>query len=79
MLESMKLTTHSTKNRSGYFDLLSYVQTDATTPNIVCWANNAWSCCVRIGSGVPALLRYASVITERKKSWEVLAQKFDRF
>ena len=52
MLESMKLTTLSSKNRSGYLDLLNYVQTDAATPNIVCYANNAWSCCVRIGSRV---------------------------
>ena len=27
----------------------------------------------------PKLLRYASVITEQKKCWELLAQKFDRF
>ena len=27
----------------------------------------------------PTLLRYASVITEQKKCWELLAQKFDRF
>ena len=25
------------------------------------------------------LLRYASAITEQKKCWELLAQKFDRF
>ena len=26
----------------------------------------------------PTLLRYASAITEQKKFWELLAQKFDR-
>ena len=26
----------------------------------------------------PTLLRYASAITEQKKCWELLAQKFDR-
>ena len=27
----------------------------------------------------PTLLRYASVITEQKNCWELLAQKFDQF
>ena len=27
----------------------------------------------------PALLRYASVITEQKNCWEMLSQKFDQF
>ena len=27
----------------------------------------------------PTLLRYASAITEEKKCWELLAEKFDRF
>ena len=27
----------------------------------------------------PTLLRYASAITEQKKCWEFLAEKFDRF
>ena len=27
----------------------------------------------------PTLLRYASVVTEEKKFWELLAEKFDRF
>ena len=27
----------------------------------------------------PTLLRYASAITEQKKCWELLVQKFDRF
>ena len=27
----------------------------------------------------PTLLRYASVITEQKKCWELLAERFDRF
>ena len=27
----------------------------------------------------PTLLRYASVITEQKKCWDLLVQKFDRF
>ena len=27
----------------------------------------------------PTLLRYASAITEQKKFWELLAEKFDRF
>ena len=37
---------------------------------------------MRVGSGVqtdPTLLRYASAITEQKKCWELLAEKFDRF
>ena len=35
-----------------------------------------------VGRGVqtdPTLLRYASAITEQKKCWELLAEKFDRF
>ena len=39
------------------------------------WPNN-------VGRGVqtdPTLLRYASAITEQKKCWELLAEKFDRF
>ena len=35
-----------------------------------------------VGSAVqtdPTLLRYASAITEQKKCWELLAEKFDRF
>ena len=27
----------------------------------------------------PTLLRYVSAITEQKKCWELLAEKFDRF
>ena len=27
----------------------------------------------------PTMLRYASAITEQKKCWELLAEKFDRF
>ena len=27
----------------------------------------------------PTLLRYASVMTEQTKCWELLVQKFDRF
>ena len=27
----------------------------------------------------PTLLRYTSAITEQKKCWELLAEKFDRF
>ena len=27
----------------------------------------------------PTLFRYASAITEQKKCWELLAEKFDRF
>ena len=27
----------------------------------------------------PTLLRYASAITEQRKCWELLAEKFDRF
>ena len=27
----------------------------------------------------PTLLRYASLITERKRCWELLVRKFDRF
>ena len=37
---------------------------------------------MRVGSGVqtdPPLLRYESAITEQKKCWELLAEKFDRF
>ena len=52
----------------------SGVQTDATTPN------NVGTC--NIGRALqmdPTLLRYASAITEQKKCWELLAEKFDRF
>ena len=41
----------------------------------VCGLNN-------VGRAVqkdPTLLRYASAITEQKKCWELLAEKFDRF
>ena len=41
----------------------------------VCGPNN-------VGRAVqtdPTLLRYASAITEQKKCWELLAEKFDRF
>ena len=104
---------------------LGYVQTDATTPNIVapkmlgvvelraCWQWCAKGCnnsqqswdlrcimgriqpitlckpCVMSVLGPnnvrravqtdPTLLRYASAITEQKKCWELLAEKFDRF
>ena len=89
---------------------MGFVQTGATTPNIVAptmlvvvacvlavvckrmqqlptslghavyrneraWPNN-------VGRAVqtdPTLLRYASAITEQKKYWELLAEKFDRF
>ena len=32
-----------------------------------------------LGETDPTLLRYASVIREKKKCWELLAEKFDRF
>ena len=35
------------------------------------WPQQCWKSC--------ALLRYASVITEQKKCWELLAETFDRF
>ena len=38
-------------------------------------ADNVW----RTVQTDPTLLRCASVITEQKKCWELLAQKFDRF
>ena len=44
----------------------SGLQTDATTPN------NG-----RAVQTDPTLLRYASAITEQKKCWELLAEKFD--
>ena len=69
MLGSMKLTTLSSKNRSGHLDLLNYVQTDATTPNIVCWANIAWSC-VRIGSGVQTDVATPNTVGTCGASWE---------
>ena len=69
MLESMKLTTLSSKNRSGYLDLLNYVQTDVATPNFVCWANNA-SSCVRIGSGVQTDVTTSNTVGTCGASWE---------
>ena len=33
----------------------------------------------RVAQTDPTLLRYASTITEQKKCWELLAEKFDRF
>ena len=35
--------------------------------------------CGRAMQTDPTLLRYASAITEQKKCWELLAEKFDRF
>ena len=71
------------------------VQMDATTPNIVAptmLGVVSISLCkpcvrhVRVPNNVgrivqtdPTLLRYASAITEQKKCWELLAEKFDRF
>ena len=69
MLGSTKLTTLSSKNRSGYLDLLNYVQTDPTTPTIVCWANNAWSY-VRIGSGVQTDVTTPNTVGTCGASWE---------
>ena len=69
--------------------------TDATTPNIVAPTMLGVVACVlavvckrmqqlptMLGPAVhtdPTLLRYASAITEQKKCWELLAEKFDRF
>ena len=39
------------------------------------WPQQCWKSCAT-GS---ILLRYASAITEQKKCWELLAEKFDRF
>ena len=39
------------------------------------WPQQCWKSCAN-GSN---LLRYASAITEQKKCWELLAEKFDRF
>ena len=39
-------------------------------------------CSNNVGRAVqtdPTLLRYASAITEQRKCWELLAEKFDRF
>ena len=41
----------------------------------VCGPNNV----ARAVQTDPTLLRYASAITEQKKCWELLAEKFDRF
>ena len=53
------------------------------------WPIRPWRQCVtrvrdfnNVGKAAqtdPKLLRYASTITEQKKCWELLAQKFDRF
>ena len=60
------------------------MQTGATTPMlgvvsrvlaVVCGPYNVG----RTVQTDPTLLRYASVITEQKKCWELLAEKFDRF
>ena len=69
MLESMKLTTLSSKNRSGFLDLLNYVQTDVATSNFVCWTNNA-SSCVRIGSGVQTDVTTPNTVGTCGASWE---------
>ena len=62
--------------------------TDATTPNNVgtCSASSEKQpislCKPSVGRAVqtdPTLLRYASAITEQKKCWELLTEKFDRF
>ena len=39
------------------------------------WPQQFWKSCTN-GSNI---VRYASVITEQKKCWELLAEKFDRF
>ena len=73
----------------------SGVQTDATTPNNVGTCSASWEgynplkpCVMRmrgpsnVGRAVqtdPTMLRYASAITEQKRCWELLAEKFDRF
>ena len=40
------------------------------------WLQQCWKSCVQTD---PTLLRYALAITEQKKCWELLAEKFDRF
>ena len=73
----------------------SSVQTDATTPkNVGTYGASIQpislcKLCImslrganNVGRAVqtdPTLLRYASAITEQKKCWELLAEKFDRF
>ena len=72
----------------------SGVQTDAALPNLQCIVGRIQpiSLCKlcemsvrgpnnvgRIVQTDPTLWRYASAITEQKKCWELLAQKFDRF
>ena len=45
--------------------------------------DNSQHCCANnVGRAVqtdPTLLRYASAITEQKKCWELLTEKFNRF
>ena len=72
----------------------SGVQTDAALPNLQCIVGRIQpiSLCKlcemsvrgpnnvgRIVQTDPTLWRYASAITEQKKCWDLLAEKFDRF
>ena len=44
--------------------------------NARAWPQQCWKICAERGD--PTSLRYASVITEQKKCWDLLAQTFDR-
>ena len=44
--------------------------------NVRAWPQQCWKPAVQMD---PTLLRYDSEITEQKKCWEFLAEKFDRF
>ena len=49
--------------------------TKETMHNEHAWPQQCWKSC----ETDPILLRFASAITEQKKCWELLAEKFDRF
>ena len=44
--------------------------------NVRAWPQQCWKPAVQTD---PTLLRYDSEVTEQKKCWEFLAEKFDRF
>ena len=61
--------------------LESLKQTDATLLDVTCCVllHTLLDVAAQSLKPDPTLLRYASAITEQKKCWKVLAEKFDRF
>ena len=58
-------------------DLKDFVNSKKTMFNARAWPQQRWKCCHMHYITDLTLLGYASVITEQKKSWELLVSKFD--